>query len=302
MRVLLLCMLAAVLIPFQLQAQSKKEKDIAAIKDMCGCHQVQFNFVETFNYAEDSTYTPSKEKHDRALEYVQLVEESDDKIVLQHLLIVGTATNPRIIKHWRQDWIYENQDFYIFDKNNNWTYERKSKDEVEGQWTQKVYQVDDSPRYEGSATWVHVDGKSYWENTTPAPLPRREYTTRNDYNVMIRQNRQEITSFGWIHEQDNKKVVRGEESDFILAEEKGLNTYTSVAPSKCAAAAEWWQENKEMWSVVRGKWDKIFARDQDLALKPAVDDKPLFMHLFSMDETAKPKEIKKIISAFVIEE
>ena len=30
------------------------------------------------------------------------------------------------------------------------------KKDVRGQWTQKVYQVDDSPRYEGSSTWVHL--------------------------------------------------------------------------------------------------------------------------------------------------
>ena len=52
----------------------------------------------------------------------------------------------------------------------------KDKKDVKKQWTQKVYQVDDSPRYSGSATWVHVDGKRYWQNKTGAPLPRREYS------------------------------------------------------------------------------------------------------------------------------
>lgn len=287
-----------------IQAQTKKEKDLKAIKAMCGCYEVKFNFIETFNYAEDSTYKPSKEKHDRALEWVQLVEEEDDKVVMQHLLLVGTATNPRIIKHWRQDWIYENRDFYMFNADNNWKYVRKPKDEVAGQWTQKVYQVDDSPRYEGSATWVHVDGKSYWENTTDAPLPRREYTSRDDYNVTIRQNRHELTDYGWAHEQDNQKVVRknGAE-DFVLAEEKGLNTYKKVDASKCEAAAKWWEENQEMWTSVRKNWDKLFAKNRDLSLKAKVADKPLFMHLFALDAaTTKSKEIKEIINDFVQEE
>ena len=82
------------------------------------------------------------------------------------------------------------------------------KKDVKGQWTQKVFQVDDSPRYEGSGYWVHLDQKSYWENTTSAPLPRREYTKRNDYNVTERGNRQEITSTGWVHDQNNKKIIR----------------------------------------------------------------------------------------------
>lgn len=285
-----------------MHAQSKKKQDIKAIKSMCGCYEVKFNFIETFNYSEDSTYVASKEKHDRALEWVQLVEEDDNKVVMQHLLLVGTMTNPRIIKHWRQDWIYENKDFYMFNGNNNWNFVQMPKTEVAGQWTQKVYQVDDSPRYEGTASWIHVDGKSYWENTTDAPLPRREYTKRDDYNITTRQNRHELTSYGWMHEQDNKKVIReaGKE-DFVLAEEKGLNTYSKVEDSKCEAAAKWWEENKEMWSIVRKNWDKVFAKRQDLSLKRTVEEKPLFMHLFALDTTAKPKEIKQIIGEFIEE-
>ena len=71
----------------------------------------------------------------------------------------------------------------------------------------KVFQVDDGPRYQGSGTWVHVDGKSYWESTTPAPLPRRERDIRN-YNLTIRGNRVEIMDYGWAHIQDNSKIIR----------------------------------------------------------------------------------------------
>ena len=120
----------------------------------------------------------------------------------------------------------------------------KTKKDVKGQWTQKVFQVDDSPRYQGSATWVHVDGKSYWENSSYAPLPRREYTKRNDYNIMIRVNRHEITKYGWLYDQDNFKVVKDLESDFeiIIASEKGLNKYIKVDESKCNEAIKWWDE------------------------------------------------------------
>ena len=37
-------------------AQSKKKKDQKAIKNMCGCFEVTFNFAETFNYSDDSDY------------------------------------------------------------------------------------------------------------------------------------------------------------------------------------------------------------------------------------------------------
>ena len=41
-------------------SQSKKQKDKDAIKKMCGCYEVTFNFSETFNYSKDSTYKRTK--------------------------------------------------------------------------------------------------------------------------------------------------------------------------------------------------------------------------------------------------
>jgi hypothetical protein len=285
---------------FSVNAQNKKEKDQKAIKDMCGCYEVGFNFAETFSYSKDSIYQTSKVKHDKGLEWVQLVEDKDDKIVMQHLLIVGKPTEPNIIKHWRQDWLFENTDFYMFDVNNKWKFLQNPKSDVKGQWTQKVFQVDDSPRYEGSASWVHVDGKSYWENTTDAPLPRREYTKRQDYDVTIRTNKHEITKNGWIHDQDNDKVIRKNgEADFVLAQEKGLNTYVKVADSKCKSAQDWWKENDKMWGLVRNNWDTVFAKNQDLELKQKVEDKRLYELLFALGTTARNEEINKIITDFV---
>ncbi|MEO9952349.1 DUF6607 family protein [Nonlabens sp.] len=280
-------------------AQDKKQKDLTAIKDMCGCYEVTFNFTETFNYSNDSLYKPSATKVDKALEWAQLVTDEEDKIQIQHLLQVGNPAEPMIIKHWRQDWLFENQDLYTFDANNKWVYEHKSKSDVAGQWTQKVYQVDDSPRYEGSSTWVHVDGKSYWENTTPAPLARREYTTRSDYNVLLRGNRQEITEYGWLHDQDNHKIIREEgKEDVLLAKEKGYNTYVKVDDSRCKAAANWWKENTAKWELVRAKWDNVYARNKDLTLEEKVDNKVLYKHLFDDDITEK-EQIDPIIESFV---
>ena len=92
------------LVAFNATAQSKKEQDQAAIKKMCGCYEVTFNFAETFNYSSDSLYKPSETKVDKGLEWAQLVEDADNKISIQHLLQVGNPASPHIVKHWRQDW------------------------------------------------------------------------------------------------------------------------------------------------------------------------------------------------------
>ncbi|WP_281866636.1 DUF6607 family protein [Flavobacterium sp. GSB-24] len=279
-------------------SQDKKQQDIKSIKSMCGCYEVKFNFTETFSYPKDSlTYKPSETKHESALEWVELLEDTPNKIVMQHLLIVS---DDMIIKHWRQDWLYENTDLYSFDKGTSWKYKKLDKKAVKGQWTQKVYQVDDSPRYEGSSTWVHVDGQDYWANVADAPLPRREQTKRNDYNVLKRRNIHEITATGWNHEQDNDKLVRDDAGkDVLLAQEKGFDVYTKVPDVKCIAAQKWWKENNALWKNVRDKWQTLFDRNKDLNLEAKVDRKALYSLLFDLKPDTAKAETDKIIDKFV---
>ncbi|MEM9679290.1 MAG: DUF6607 family protein [Bacteroidota bacterium] len=294
----LICLM--VVFSFTGNAQKKKKQDQEAIKAMCGCFEIEFNFAETFQFSEDSLYKPSKTYRTGGLEWAQLVVDEKDKVSIQHILQVGPSDSPYIVKHWRQDWLYENKHFYIYNGDNNWTFEEKGKGDVKGQWTQKVFQVDDSPRYEGSGTWVHVDGKSYWENTTTAPLPRREYTKRSDYNITMRGNRHEITDFGWIHDQDNDKVVRKSgKDDVVLAKEKGYNVYKKVDDSRCQAAQDWWKEHHNKWAIVRTKWEDVYGRNKDLSLESKVDNKVLYKYLFD-DEMTAEDDINKVIESFVI--
>lgn len=276
---------------------AKKKEDIKAIKSMCGCYEVKFNFAETFQRTKDEKYAPSKTKYESGLEWVELVEDQPNKIVMQHLLIVSDTM---IVKHWRQDWEFENTRFYHFFKDTSWKYKTLTPAQVKGQWTQRVFQVDDSPRYEGTATWVHVDGRHFWENTTDAPLPRREHTLRNDYNVLQRTNVHEIVKEGWIHDQDNRKIVRDDAGkDTVLAEEKGHDVYTKVADSKCAAGQKYWTEHKAMWKNVREKWASVFARNKDLNLYNKIEGTSLFMKLFDVKPDAPKAETDKIIDSYI---
>ena len=61
------------IIAFSANAQSKKTKDRDAIKEMCGCFEVTYNFAETFNYTKDSTYRPSATKLSKGLEWAVMV-------------------------------------------------------------------------------------------------------------------------------------------------------------------------------------------------------------------------------------
>jgi hypothetical protein len=289
-----------IIVSFSAFAQTKKDKDLASIKAMCGCFEVSFNFAETFSYSKDSTYQASKNKYDKALEWVQLVDSNEDFVSMQHLLIVGDVLNPYVIKHWRQDWMYENTDYFPYATDNTWPYKSNDASEVTGQWTQRVFQVDDSPRYEGSATWVHVDGRSFWSSTADAPLPRREITKRQDYNVTLRRNHHEILDWGWSHDQDNDKLIREvNKKDIVLAQEKGYNTYKKVENERCIAAQVFWKDNKEMWALVRKHWNTIFSMRQNIQLKNKVEGKRLYQYLFALESDTKSEEINAIINSFL---
>lgn len=281
---------------------SKTDQDKAVIKSLSGIYKVSFNFAETF--ATDSNYKYYPRYKEWGIEYVFVAEETPNKIVLQHLLIINDTI---IVKHWRQDWVYENKEVYKYYKDNEWIREVLSAEQVKGTWTQKVYQVDDSPRYESYGTWVHVDGKHYWEGTNDAPLPRREFTKRDDYNVMRRHSRMEILSDGWMLEQDNEKIVRNNGIDKTICWEKGMERFTK-GNYNAIPAQKWWEAQKKYWADVRKTWDEVYTKNPDLKLMPKVNDKRLYEDLFELgDKVSMPKyaegsaipEIRKIIVAFV---
>ncbi|MEP3211383.1 MAG: DUF6607 family protein [Maribacter sp.] len=289
-------MLSMAVSVFGQSEKNKKQQDIDAIKGMCGCYEVTFKYTETF--APEIDYEKHLDYTSGALEWAELIEEKDNKLSIQHLLLVN---DNRVIKHWRQDWEYENQNVFYYDKDNTWKFKTLAKERVKGQWTQKVFQVDDSPRYSGSSTWIHADGKHYWENKTASPLPRREYTKRTDYNVMLRGNRQEITNYGWLHEQDNDKLIREDnQEDILLVQEKGYNVYTKVADEKCQRAKDWWASNNKFWGKVRNSWDEVYNRTGELTLRKTIDEEPLFMHFYKLEkENAKLGKISSLLQKFI---
>ena len=283
-------------------SQSKLKKDTNAIMKMCGCFEVTFNFSETINLNNRENYKPSQDYQTSPVYELAIpIKQDKNHISIQHILQVGDDNYRSIVKHWRQDWIYQNKNLYIYEKDNKWNYKKLNKSNYKGQWTQKVYQVDDSPRYEGSSSWVHVDGKSFWENTTPAPLPRREFSKRKDYNVLLRSNRHEITNYGWFHGQNNEKVDRiNSIEEEVLAFEVGYNYYKRVANDKCKYAKEWWLENEKKWEIVRNIWAEIYSQNKNLSLKSEYNGKRLYEYLLFSNEYNDYSEIDKLISSYII--
>lgn len=247
------------------------------INKLCGCFEVEFKYAETFSPNPDYKFH-EREIINGGLEYVFPVEASDKKIVLQHLLVI---TDSMIIKHWREDWTYENPVIWKYLGNKTWIKEIQKPEAVKGKWTQSIWEVSDEPRYQGASQWINANGETFWLNSTDAPLPRREYSVRNDYNILNRTNRIILTSNGYIHQQDNKKIIRENGTDRLLVEEKGINSYTKKDPATCAAAIAWWQKNKFYWEKVRYIWEEKITGLSSIHLETKVNNKVLHEYLMA---------------------
>ena len=282
------------LVSFADMTIAQSTMDLQTIRSMCGCYEVDFEFAETFspdtNYIFQDNYSAS------ALEWVQMVEDNSSTIRMQHILVIQDMYT---VKHWRQDWIYQPEESFDYVHGREWKMIEHDPMAVAGRWEQRVFQVDDSPRYAAVGTWVHADGRHFWEAKARTPLPRREYTKRSDYDVMDRRNRHEIHDKGWVHEQDNLKVQLDGENEVIIAEEKGRNTYTRVEDARCQMAVDYWTENHVFWSEVRNEWDKhMTVKNERLQLRGKVEGKPPYVYF--MDHPSD--EISSIIESFIINE
>ena len=225
---------------------------------MQGEYAVTFDFRETVPVA--AGYELAEPKLTPAREVVIVVEDTGDFIMLQHLLVVGDAQDPFIVKHWRQDWRYEPATVLAFQGHDDWTVEPVAAETAAGAWSQTVYQVDDSPRYAAVAPWRHdADGVSTWEPPVSwRPLPRRDDTTRDDYDVIAAVNRHTITPWGWTHEQDNSKIaIEPDGSVHELVREIGINTYREADLPNAHAALDYWTATQDYWAMVRARFDAL---------------------------------------------
>ena len=262
-------------------------KDAAAIVAMAGSYRVSFDFVETMGFREE--YTPPKPYFSWGTEHVQVLALEANFISLQHTLVMyfkdenGKESGPMVMKHWRQDWTYEDAELFTYRGNSTWAREIKKPSEVKGKWTQAVFQVDDSPRYEVVGKWDHEGGMSTWKSESCwRPLPRREFSVRDDYDVLQGTHEITITPSGWVHTQQNQKVAFLDGGKIsIVGQEIGLNRYEGITEPSLLAAEEALAKSGEYWGEVRAMWSEVFEKNESFSLKSKVDQKKLFQYHFS---------------------
>jgi hypothetical protein len=256
------------------------DADRKAILAMQGEYTVDFAFDETVLLAPG--YERAKPQRSGGDEVVIVVEGGPRRIVLQHLLVEQKSGH--VTKHWRQDWTFEAPRRWEFAADQTWRMRELPAALTTGAWTQCVYEVSDAPRYCGTGRWNHRYGVATWtSDRTWRPLPRREYTRRDDYNAMNVENRHTIVPGGWTHEQDNTKTVRRADGSTLrtLARETGFNDYRRTDALDFRPAYDYWNATRDYWARVRARWDAALAHPDGLRLKTDVDGMAMIMPLFT---------------------
>jgi hypothetical protein len=233
------------------------------------------------------------------------IDGRSTKIVLQHILV--DEKSGHVTKHWRQDWTYEAPQRFEFSADQTWTVRALTPAETTGAWTQCVYEVSDAPRYCGTGRWTYDNGIATWtSDLTERPLPRREYTKRSDYNVVMAVNRHTLTPSGWTHEQFNTKVRRSPEGGQVeLAREFGFNDYQKTTEVEFKPAYDYWKATSDYWAKVRARWDGFLGTNKGVHLKTKIDGMamiiPLFTHASELQEGKQvaDAEIDKVFAEFV---
>ena len=266
------------------------ERDRRAILAMAGSYRVTFDFLEVTPFTSDA----KRERPYQSWGTERVYVDRDDGpfISLTHILAMrivqkdGTLTEPMVTKHWRQDWRYEPAEIVEYRGLEQWQRRVMKKKDVAGQWSQTVYQVDESPRYASVGKWQHSASFSSWISAdTWRPLPRREWSTRKDYQVLIGTNRHTVTPTGWIQEENNLKGVLtparalATENPYV-AREYGVARYERLQSPDFGSADEYYERTKKFWDDVRDEWVMSFHDQPTITLRAPVDQAGLFVPLF----------------------
>jgi hypothetical protein len=269
---------------------SQLERDRRAILAMAGDYRVTFDFLEVETFPPQ---TPRDKPYQSwGTEKVYVDADSGKSISLVHILNMrivqadGTVSQPMVTKHWRQTWQYEPKEIVEYKGRDRWERRLLNPTEGAGQWSQTVYQVDESPRYASVGRWSHSGSFSTWlSGDTWRPLPRREWSVRKDYQVLLGTNRHTITATGWVQEENNLKTVLTPERVIdpthpYLAREYGVARYSRLRDADVAAAGEYYQRTRAFWDGVLSTWTQLFAAHPQITLRAPVDQAGLFHKLF----------------------
>jgi hypothetical protein len=269
-----------------------QERDRRAILAMAGTYRVAFDFLEVVNFSGDGARPRPYQSWGTEKVYVDRNEPGFVSLVhILEMRVVGAdgmTSEPMVTKHWRQDWRYEPEFIIEHADGNRWRRRGLSREERRGVWSQTVYQVDESPRYGSTGKWEHNAAFSTWiSGDTARPLPRREWSVRRDYQLLVGTNRHTVGPTGWLQEENNLKHAVGNAPLPYVGREYGVARYERLKDADFAAADKYYNGTRAFWDAVLDDWAQVWSAQKEVTVKENSDQSGAFAALFELaDEYA----------------
>lgn len=264
------------------------ERDRRAILAMTGNFRVNFDFLEVAAFAGDGSR--ARPYQSWGTEKVFIDRDEPRHVSLVHILEMhvlgadGKPMPPMVTKHWRQEWTYEPTHLVEYQGDNRWTRRALAEAERRGKWAQVVYQVDESPRYGSLGRWEHSASFSTWiSGETARPLPRREWSVRQDYQLLRGTNRHTVTPTGWLQEENNLKEASGAALPYV-GREYGVARYERIGGDYFAEAGKYYEATRAYWREVLAAWDQMLAPGATVRLAANSDQSGAYAELFEQAE------------------
>lgn len=256
---------------------------------MAGSYRVTFDFLEVASFAGDGARPRPYQSW--GTEKVFVDRDEPGFVSLVHILEMrvmgadGQPSEPMVTRHWRQDWRYEPEFLLEYRDGLTWTSRQLASTERSRRWSQTVYQVDESPRYGALGRWEHNGSFSTWiSNETERPLPRREWSVRKDYQVLVGTNRHTVGPLGWLQEENNLKRAAADAALPFVGREYGVARYERLKDADFAGADAYYAATREFWQWVLATWQEMLAAQGTITLKANSDQSGAYAALFEMAE------------------
>jgi hypothetical protein len=262
------------------------EADRAAILRLAGHFRVDYTYTETQPLRPG--YSPTPASAAAAREVVLVVEDRATRIVLQHLLLVGTPT--LVVKHWREDWDYQPATLIEHVDRQAWQRRTVPAERRGGRWSRSVFEADGAPRHAALGRWTHGPDGSQFEVPSPvlSPKPRRELT-RLDYELLWLQDRISVPAppaVGWKRTQQITKTLYVPVQPPLVQETVEVRYTPEADAAGGDAAAAYWQRVGPYWTPARAAWAGRFPVSRVVRLRDVVDGTPRWRRLFTLIEAA----------------
>ena len=237
------------------------ERDRRAILAMAGIYRVSFDFLEVDSFKAGSSAPAPYQSW--ATEKVYVDRDEPGFISLVHILEMrivaagGAVGEPFVTKHWRQDWRFEPSTIVEYQGRDRWRMRALSQSERAGRSGRRPsIRSTNLPAMPASAAGSTTPSFSTWSSgETWRPLPRREWSVRDDYQVLIGTNRHTVAPTGWTQEENNLKAVLTPDRVVdprrpFAGREYGFARYERLLPEGFAAADDYYGKTRAFWNRV----------------------------------------------------